>query len=49
MERLKSSFWMFYGRNGDFIQQYEVSLSTLYDILTLDKQWRPNRSNMTIE
>ena len=36
VERLKSSFRMFYGRYGDLIQQYEVSLSRmLNDILTL--------------
>ena len=47
MERLKSSFRKFYGRHGDLIQQYEVSLSPmLNDILTLDKlQWLPNRSD----
>ena len=37
--RLKSSFRKFYGRYGDLIQQYEVSLSRmLNDILTLDQQ-----------
>ena len=41
-ERLKSSFRKFYGRYGDFIQQYEVPLSRmLYDILILDQQWLP--------
>ena len=46
MERLKSSFRKFYGRNGDLIQQYEVSLSRmLNDILTLDQQWLPNQSD----
>ena len=46
-ERLKSSFRKFYGRFGDLIQQYEVSLSRmLIDILTLDQlQWLPNRSD----
>ena len=39
VERLKSSFRKFYGRYGDLIQQYEVSLSRmLNDILTLDQQ-----------
>ena len=39
VERLKSSFRKFYGRYGDLIQQYEVSLSRmLYDILTLHQQ-----------
>ena len=46
MERLKSSFRKFYGRYGDLIQQYEVSLSRmLNDILTLDQQWLLNRSD----
>ena len=41
-ERLKSSFRKFYGRYGDLIQQYEVSLSRmLNDILILDQQWLP--------
>ena len=36
-KRLKSSFRKFYGRYGDLIQQYEVSLSRmLNDILILD-------------
>ena len=36
MGRLKSPFREFYGRYGDLIQQYEVSLSRmLNDILTL--------------
>ena len=41
VERLKSSFRKFYGRYGDLIQQYEVTLSRnsmLNDILTLDQQ-----------
>ena len=39
VERLKSSFRKFYGRNGDLIQQYEVSLlRMLNDILTIDQQ-----------
>ena len=43
VERLKSSFRKFYGRYGDLIQQYEVSLSRmLNDILILDQQWLPN-------
>ena len=38
-ERLKSLFRKFYGRYGDLIQQYEVSLSRmLNDILILDQQ-----------
>ena len=42
MERLKSSFMKFYGRYGDLIEQYEVSLSRmLNDILTLDQQCFP--------
>ena len=42
VERLKSSFRKFYGRYGDLIQQYEVSLSRmLNDILILDQQWLP--------
>ena len=45
-ERLKSSFRKFYGRYGDLIQQYEVSLSRmLKDILILDQQWLPNQSD----
>ena len=45
-ERLKSSFRKFYGRYGDLIQQYEVSLSRmLNDILILDQQWLPNQSD----
>ena len=46
-KRLKSSLRKFYGRNGDLIQQYEVSLSRmLYDILILDQQWLPNQSDL---
>ena len=46
VERLKSSFRKFYGRYGDLIQQYEVTLSRmLNDILTLDQQWLLNRSD----
>ena len=47
VERLKSSFRKFYGRYGDLIQRYEVSLSRmLKDILSLDQlQWLPNRSD----
>ena len=45
VERLKSSFRKFYGRYGDLIKQYEVSLSRmLNDILTVDQQWLPNQS-----
>ena len=45
-ERLKSSFRKFYGRYGDLIWQYEVSLSRmLNDILILDQQWLPNQSD----
>ena len=46
VERLKSSFRKFYGRYGDLIQQYEVTLSRmLNDILTLEQQWLLNRSD----
>ena len=46
LERLKTSLRKFYGRYGDLIQQYEVSLSLmLNDILTLDQQWLFNRSD----
>ena len=45
-ERLKSSIRKFYGRYGDLIQQYEVSLSQmLNDILIPDQQWLPNQSD----
>ena len=38
MEHLKSSFKKFYGRYGELIQQYEVSISRMFnDILTLDQ------------
>ena len=38
-KRLKSSFRKFYGRYGDLIEQYGVTLSRmLNDILTLDQQ-----------
>ena len=42
-ERFKSSLRKFYGRYGDLIKQYEVSLSQmLHDILGHDHiQWRP--------
>ena len=42
-ERLKSSFRKFYGRYGDLIKQYEVSLTRmLNDILWPDHiQWQP--------
>ena len=46
VERLKSSFRQFYGRYGDLIEQYGVTLSRmLNDILTLDQQWLPYRSD----
>ena len=47
VECLKPSFRKFYGRHGDLIQQYEVSLSRmLNDILTLDQlQWLSNLSD----
>ena len=46
VERLKSSFRKFYGRYGDLIEQYGVTLSRmLNDILTLDQQWLPYRSD----
>ena len=43
MERLKSSLMKFYGRYGDFIKHYEVSLSQmLHAILGHDHvQWHP--------
>ena len=48
-KRLKSSFRKFYGRYGDLIQQYEVSLSRiLNDILILDQQWLPNQSDFPL-
>ena len=41
-------FFLFYGRYGDLIQKYEVSLSRmLNDILTLDQQWLPNQSDFS--
>ena len=50
VERFKSSFRprVFYGRQGDLIQQYKVSLlRMLNDILTIDKlQWLPNLSDL---
>ena len=46
VERLKSSFRKFYGRYGDLVEQYGVTLSRmLNDILTLDQQWPPYRSD----
>ena len=46
VERLKSSFRKFYGRYGDLVEQYGVTLSRmLNDILTLDQQWLPHRSD----
>ena len=48
VERLKSSFKKYYGRYGDLIQQYEVSLSQMINtILTFDKQGLPNWSQLT--
>ena len=45
VECLKSSFRKFYGRYGDLIQQFEVSLSRmLNDILILDQHWLHNQS-----
>ena len=45
VECLTSSFRKFSGRYRDLIQQYKVSLlRILNDILTLDKQRLPNRS-----
>ena len=42
VERLKSSFRKFYGRYGDLVEQYGVTLSRmLKDILILDQQWPP--------
>ena len=44
LERLKSSFRKFYGRYGDLIEEYGVTLSRmLNDILT--QQWLPYRSD----
>ena len=46
VERLKSSFRKFYGRYRDLVEQYGVTLSRmLNDILTLDQQWLPYRSD----
>ena len=46
MKRLKPSFRKFYGRYGDFIQQYEFSLSRISnDIQTPNQQWPLNRSD----
>ena len=46
VERLKSSFRKFYGRYGDLVEQYGVTLSRmLNNILTLDQQWLPYRSD----
>ena len=45
VERLKSPFRKFYGRYGDLIQQYEVSLSRiLNDILTLDSDFSTDQT-----
>ena len=47
VERFKWPFRKFYGRYADLIQQYEVSLSRmLNDILTIDQQWLPHRSDL---
>ena len=40
--RLKSSLRKFYGRYGDLIQQYEVSLSRMLNDI---QQWLPNQSD----
>ena len=50
-ERLKSSLRKFYGRYGDLIKQYEVSLSqTLNDILWPDHiQWQPPTDHICTE
>ena len=46
VQLLKSAFRKLYGRYGDLIQQYEVTVSRmLNDILTLDQQCLPNRSD----
>ena len=46
VERLKSSFRKFYGRYGDLVEQYGVTLSRmLNDILTFDQQWPPYQSD----
>ena len=46
VERLKSSFRKFYGRYGDLVEQYGVTLSRMLNhILTLDQQWLPYRSD----
>ena len=49
MERLKSSLRKLYGRYGDLIKHYEVSLSQmLHDILGHDHiQWHPHWSDIT--
>ena len=47
VEHLKSSFRKFYSRYVEFVQQYEVSFSRmLNEILTLDHQWLPSRSDI---
>ena len=45
----KSTFRKFYGRSGDLIQQYKVSLSRMLNgILTLDQlQWLPYQSDFS--
>ena len=50
VERLQSAFRTLYGRYGDLIQQYEISLSLiLNDIMTLDQLlWLCNRSDFPI-
>ena len=47
-ERLKSSFRKFFGRYGDLMQQYEVSVSRMFNgILILDQQWLRNQSDFS--
>ena len=46
VERLKSLFRKFYGRYGDLVEQYGVTLSRmLNDTLILDQQWPPYQSD----
>ena len=46
VERFISIFKKFYGRYGNLIKQYAVTLSRmLNDILNLDQPWLPNRSD----
>ena len=47
MDRLRSSIRKFYGRYGDLIRQYEVTLSRMFnDILAPDQQWLLNQSDL---